>query len=146
MKIERRPRNVGRRLNGGQCSIFCELMCSFCSPSPQHSCYVAIWWRRRRLSRGLQSRLAPSVCVCRWSDSLLMCPLGRRRRKIADCVGGQAGAVVRSLALGCRNRFRPGPHSEPLACFSCKQTLRLLDACSVPCRPERAEGGHWRIA
>lgn len=36
-------------------------------------------------------------CVCRRSDSLLTCPLGRQKgeeKKIADCVGGQAGAVV----------------------------------------------------
>lgn len=35
----------------------------------------------------------PVVCVRRRSGSLLICPLGSRRRKITDRVGGQAGAV-----------------------------------------------------
>lgn len=91
MKIERQPRNVERKLNGRQCSIFHELMHSFYSLLFSTPAILPLGGKEKPV-KGLRGRLAVSVtvCACRRSESLLICPLGRQRRKITDCVGGQA--------------------------------------------------------
>lgn len=124
MNIERRPRNVGWRLNGRHCSIFHELMCSLCRLFYSAPALEAVGGKGEAVSV-VHSRMVPPPTPkdeCeqkKWPIVGLSFGGGGQGKKITACVGGQSEAVV-----GCwhrvRNRFRTLHRVKPPACSFCK--------------------------
>lgn len=144
MKIERRPRNVEQRLNGRWCCSFHQLMCSRCCPLP---CSPAILPFGGKVGASREARGLVWLRVGAWNKRLVVNVSSgrRRRRKITDCAGGQAGVVVCFSAAGVGPGSDSG-HSAPLASVP-PVNKHWPRSSHVPSpavwREPRGHRGHW---
>lgn len=129
MKIERQPRNVEWRVNGGRCSIFHEHVLTLQSKALMLFCHL--------METVKSVELSGAECMCIRNDLLLICPLGRQRRRKKK----KQLEVGLWSASGGRNRFRP-LHTSTTGLLLLQINTQLL---AVYCGPRRLAGAEGSL-
>lgn len=126
MKIERQPRNVEWRVNGGWCSIFHEHVLTLQSSALLLFCHL--------MEKVKSVESSGAKCMCRRNYLLLNLSFGEAKEKKKKLL-----EVRLWSAAGDRNRFRP-LHTSTTGLLLLQINTQLLAVYCGPRRLARAEG------